>query len=78
MYYLLEKALDSNETNAASSRLAGNHCGTIVAVLSLMLAVASGSQGDDWPQWRGPQRDGVLLVSSWHILGVDLSSPTKP
>lgn len=28
-------------------------------VLSLLMAVPAGTLADDWPQWRGPQRDGV-------------------
>jgi outer membrane protein assembly factor BamB len=29
----------------------------------LGLACAQGARGDDWPQWRGPQRDGVWRES---------------
>src|SRR5438309_619699 len=37
---------------------------TIVAVLS------SAASADDWPQWRGPGRDGV-----WHEMGIVESFP---
>ena len=30
-------------------------CGLLVLLLSL----ATSAQADDWPQWRGPKRDGV-------------------
>jgi outer membrane protein assembly factor BamB len=35
-----------------------------------LLAVGAGVQADDWPQWRGPQRDGV-----WRETGVLQSLP---
>ena len=28
-------------------------------VLTVFSAVAAAALGDDWPQWRGPDRDGV-------------------
>jgi len=32
---------------------------TVSASLALLLLLAAASQADDWPQWRGPNRDGV-------------------
>jgi outer membrane protein assembly factor BamB len=34
------------------------------AVLSIVLALAGGVAAADWPQWRGPSRDGVAGVSA--------------
>ena len=30
-----------------------------------MMALVAAAFGDDWPQWRGPDRDGV-----WHETGI--------
>jgi outer membrane protein assembly factor BamB len=32
---------------------------TLLGLLALVLATASSARADDWPQWRGPKRDGV-------------------
>jgi outer membrane protein assembly factor BamB len=37
----------------------------IRAALAVLLAVTASARGDDWPQWLGPQRDGV-----WRETGV--------
>ena len=36
-----------------------------LTILSALLFVASTASADDWPQWRGPQRDGV-----WREAGI--------
>lgn len=35
----------------------------LLLMLSLVLPAATGALADDWPQWRGPQRDGVWRES---------------
>src|SRR3954470_9688445 len=37
----------------------------IVSATLLSAALLSAASADDWPQWRGPNRDGV-----WHETGV--------
>jgi hypothetical protein len=41
------------------------------------LALSSAARGDDWPQWRGPHRDGVSkekgLLQAWPKNGPDLA-----
>lgn len=44
------------------SRVPG--CGHWIAIVALVLPVA-GIHADDWPQWRGPERDGV-----WRETGI--------
>jgi len=39
-------------------------------LLVLSLALARGALADDWPQWRGPNRDGV-----WHETGIIKTFP---
>ena len=43
--------------------------GRTVAVAVLALSISSVAWGDDWPQWRGPQRDGTSketgLLQEW-------------
>jgi outer membrane protein assembly factor BamB len=36
-----------------------------ITVLILLLILNATSRADDWPQWRGPERDGV-----WHETGI--------
>ncbi len=40
---------------------------------ALVLATASRLAADDWPQWRGPERDGV-----WRETGIVETLPEKP
>ncbi|MFM8579105.1 MAG: PQQ-binding-like beta-propeller repeat protein [Planctomycetaceae bacterium] len=42
----------------------------VCMVVGLPYVFPSGSHGDDWPQWRGPKRDGV-----WRERGIVLSIP---
>ena len=41
-----------------------------VIILGLLLLLADASRADDWPQWRGPNRDGV-----WRETGIRESVP---
>ena len=34
-------------------------------ILAVLLALACTSLADDWPQWRGPQRNGVSQEKGW-------------
>ena len=36
----------------------------LVAVLSLPAVLA---RGDDWPQWRGPNLDGISAEKGWSV-----------
>ena len=40
------------------------------AVLSLALLAGTAVRADDWPQWRGPSRDGV-----WRETGILTAMP---
>lgn len=42
-------------------------------VLTVFLGFLPTAIGDDWPQWRGPQRDGV-----WRETGIVETLPSKP
>jgi outer membrane protein assembly factor BamB len=42
--------------------LAGSVC---FSVLSLFLGLTPSALADDWPQWRGPNRDGISHESAW-------------
>jgi outer membrane protein assembly factor BamB len=49
-----------------------NHVRTALRLLSALaaaLAPSAAAQGDDWPQWRGPNRDGIVrgatLPAQW-------------
>jgi outer membrane protein assembly factor BamB len=44
-----------------------------IAVMLGVLQVALPSQADDWPQWRGPERDGI-----WRESGVVERLPAEP
>lgn len=43
-----------------------------LAIFVLSLPLGSVTHADDWPQWRGPQRDGV-----WHEAGIRDDLPTE-
>src|SRR5438874_746716 len=43
---------------------------TQIASLALPLLLAAVSRADDWPQWRGPHRDGV-----WAETGIVAAFP---
>jgi len=47
-----------------------------VTVVATLLATASLAPAEDWPNWRGPHRDGTSeetgLVSSWSVKGENL------
>src|SRR5437868_5984642 len=61
----------------------------VAATLSLLAPPAASAQGQDWPQWRGPLRDGSapsarlpqkwpekLPAAKWrHYVGIGYSSP---
>jgi outer membrane protein assembly factor BamB len=59
----------------------------VAAVLVAVAAISGGAAADDWPQWRGPNRDGSIgavlpaewpaaLTKRWEILaGVGHASP---
>ena len=42
---------------------------TCLTLLSAAVVFASNTQANDWPQWRGPQRDGLskekALLAEW-------------
>lgn len=44
---------------------------TILLVLSLLVTAASAAHADNWPQWRGPNNDGISketgLPASWSL-----------
>ena len=56
-------------------RLAHRSVPALVA-FTLIVAVAISSRGDDWPQWRGPNRDGISqekgLLQRWPHAGPKL------
>ncbi len=41
------------------------HRHLLASLTCLLLAAASAARADDWPQWLGPQRDGV-----WRETGI--------
>src|SRR5438105_8920756 len=43
---------------------------TVLLILPLILAIAV--QAEEWPQWRGPNRDGV-----WNETGIRETFPTN-
>ena len=46
-----------------------------LGTLSLLVSLTSSavarraSEGEDWPQWRGPERTGVSIESDWNAVG---------
>ena len=36
-----------------------------VLVVTLLAPVVSSVRADDWPQWRGPERNGISKESGW-------------
>ncbi len=51
-------------TNALRNRKTGVWAGWVVVRAALAaMALAGAAQGEDWPQWRGPNRDGVWTES---------------
>jgi outer membrane protein assembly factor BamB len=44
----------------------------MAATVSLPLLVSAGLRADDWPQWRGPNRDGV-----WNETGLLPAFPAE-
>lgn len=45
-----------------------------IGLLTALVALASGSFGDDWPHWRGPDRTGVAPETGWTAEGKPLWS----
>src|SRR5258705_2649184 len=43
-----------------------------IAVILFLIALALASRGEDWPQWRGPARDGV-----WHETDIQKTFPAE-
>ncbi|MFT7480458.1 MAG: outer membrane protein assembly factor BamB, partial [Gammaproteobacteria bacterium] len=41
------------------------------------VALANGSKGEDWPQWRGPQRTGISAEMGWAAQGASEPLWTK-
>lgn len=37
----------------------------LLSILSLLVAAASVTHAADWPQWRGPQRNGISAETGW-------------
>ncbi|MCH8045227.1 MAG: PQQ-like beta-propeller repeat protein [Planctomycetes bacterium] len=58
--------------NSRLDRKTTQHLFAIVAVLFVATALQDTVRADDWPQWRGPTRDGV-----WHETGVLGRFPAK-
>jgi outer membrane protein assembly factor BamB len=61
-----------NDLKFAFRQLLKNPGFTAVAVLTLLCGTANQAQADDWPQWLGPQRDGV-----WRETGIVETIPTN-
>jgi len=38
---------------------------SLLILVSLLISLASVASGHDWPQWRGPQRDGQFTGPAW-------------
>jgi len=48
-------------------KLSVNHCAKLSAVIlqTVLIFVSTSASGNDWPQWRGPQRNGISEEKSW-------------
>ncbi len=46
--------------------------GRVSGIVALVLGIGSASPAGDWPQWRGPNRDGV-----WHETGLPEKLPAE-
>jgi outer membrane protein assembly factor BamB len=42
-----------------------NRFASLVGTITLLAGLAGVSQADDWPHWRGPQRNGVSAETGW-------------
>jgi outer membrane protein assembly factor BamB len=42
-----------------------NFCCTVLLALAAVAGANSTAQANDWPQWRGPKRDGLSQESGW-------------
>ena len=68
----MTKALQLNvlhlkETTMSSSSRLRSHC--FAAALLLLLGLQTPGLGQDWPQWNGPNRDGVLAgTAPWKAI----------
>src|ERR1043165_8395297 len=45
------------------------------SMFALLLALACAARADDWPQWRGPNRNGISRETGWQAQWS--SPPTK-
>src|SRR5687768_10357815 len=62
---LMTDRLETPDVSHQNEPLIFSSCLGLAASLALLLSGAAAVQGDDWPQWRGPNRDGV-----WNETGI--------
>ena len=60
------RAVGSREVRPEDKAMQGRYILVLLAPVVLALA-ATPLNGDDWPQWRGPNRDGVSAEANWSI-----------
>src|SRR5437868_15206104 len=48
----------------------------VVFVLSAIISICSSAWAEDWPHWRGPQRNGISSETGWRDTWPQEGPPT--
>src|SRR5262249_34484926 len=68
----VKSELETNRMGAAATNRNSKFRPSVVVTLAIAVLAANAVRADDWPQWRGPKRDGV-----WRETGILESIPSS-